>query len=368
MSRNRAWCPLALALALAAPVPTPAEQAPVGEEKKWHPESSYDGKWDWVQMTSGEWLKGELIALYNDELEFESDEFDEMTLDWEKVAQVYSSQVMNVGLVGQRSATGQLYVDATGIRITGDGQTLEFPRHEVMSITAGVPKEINFWSMKIFTGLILRTGNSEVRELNFQANIKRRTIRNRIALDMIANQNTTDDEEIANNQRTNARWDKFISDRFFVIPLSAEYFRDPFQNIDARYTGGVGAGYQLMDTSEIEWQVSGGPGYQETRFASVLAGEPESEGTAALGVSTLAEWDVSDWLEFDGEYRLQLVNEASGRANHHLSLSFETEITKRLDFDVSWIWDRIEEPRPDENGVVPEKDDMRTTLGLTFEF
>ena len=41
---------------------------------------------------------------------------------------------------------------------------LEFDRNEILSITAGAPKEINFWSMKIFFGLVLREGNSDVRE------------------------------------------------------------------------------------------------------------------------------------------------------------------------------------------------------------
>ena len=32
------------------------------------------------------------------------------------------------------------------------------------------------------------------------------------------------------------------------------------------------------------------------------------------------------------------------------------------------LWDRIEDPRPDSNGITPVQDDFRTTVGLTFEF
>jgi hypothetical protein len=49
-------------------------------------------------------------------------------------------------------------------------------------------------------------------------------------------------------------------------------------------------------------------------------------------------------------------------------VSLETNITKWIDFDVSWIWDRIRDPRPDEDDIVPEQNDFRTTVGLTFEF
>jgi hypothetical protein len=41
-----------------------------GDEDDWHPESSFEGKFDWIQMTSGEWLKGEIIAMYDEELEW----------------------------------------------------------------------------------------------------------------------------------------------------------------------------------------------------------------------------------------------------------------------------------------------------------
>jgi putative salt-induced outer membrane protein YdiY len=333
----------------------------------WHPESDYQGKFDWIQMTSGEWVKGEIIAMYDDDLEFDSDEFDDLVLGWGDIKQIHSSQVMNVGFLGQRSAVGKLVVIGDKVLVIGDDGTQEFAKSDVLTITAGPPKEINFWAMKLFFGVIVRTGNSDVREVNLQANFKRRTIKNRITMDFIANQNTTESIEIANNQRASVAWDKFMTDRLFVKPVFGEYFRDPFQNIAARYTLGVGAGYQIIDSPKVDWEISGGPAYQETNFETVDI-PPNSESTPALVVGTTADWDITNWLEFDGTYRLQVVNEESGTYNHHMVLSFETEITSLIDFDISWIWDRIEDPRADENGIVPQQDDFRTTVGLTFEW
>ena len=65
---------------------------------------------------------------------------------------------------------------------------------------------------------------------------------------------------------------------------------------------------------------------------------------------------------------MQWVNEQAGQFNHHLLTSFETEITSLIDFDVSFVWDRIQKPRPDSTGVKPEQNDYRLTVGLTFEF
>ena len=40
-----------------------------------------DETFDWIQLTSGEWLKGELKVLYNYKLEFDSDELDLLTFE-----------------------------------------------------------------------------------------------------------------------------------------------------------------------------------------------------------------------------------------------------------------------------------------------
>lgn len=93
-----------------------------------------------------------------------------------------------------------------------------------------------------------------------------------------------------------------------------------------------------------------------------------NENTPAMVLATAASWDITKWLEFDGQYRAQFVNEESGTYNHHLVVSLESDITKLIDFDVSWIWDRIQDPRPNADGTVPEQDDFRTTVGLTFDF
>ena len=50
------------------------------------------------------------------------------------------------------------------------------------------------------------------------------------------------------------------------------------------------------------------------------------------------------------------------------SSTLSTELTGRLDLDVSFVWDRIQKPQARADGSVPEKDDYRLMLGLGFEF
>jgi hypothetical protein len=129
-----------------------------------------------------------------------------------------------------------------------------------------------------------------------------------------------------------------------------------------------GVGYELVDSPKIDWKIDGAVGYQQTTFDSVEAGTPNPDSTPALILGTTYDHDFTSWLEFFFEYRLQLVDEESGRYNHHMLTSFETDITSLIDFDITVVWDRIQNPRADAAGNIPKQDDFRTTVGLTFDW
>lgn len=343
----------------------PTTAAPV--KANWAPAPPMPDEWDWVQLKSGEWLKGEIKVVYDDTMEFDSDELDMLSLDLDDITQVRSGRPMQVRFTDDAVLVGKLLIDGDSVRVLGESEKV-YARDEVMSIIAGQPKESNYWSGKVSIGFNIRRGNSDVIESNIQAGFKRRTVKNRISFDYIANYNLTEDVEVSNNHRVTLDWDKFINPRLFVRPVFAEYFSDPFQNIAARYTVGVGLGYELVDTKKISWTVSGGPAYQYTQFASVEAGTPQTQDTPALVAGTVYDHELTGWVDFLFEYRMQWVNEESGTYNHHLVTGFETEVTSLLDFDITFVWDRIESPRADEDGVVPLQDDVRLIVALGIEF
>ena len=215
-----------------------------GAAAEWAPAPPMPDKFDWVQLTSGEWLKGEIKVMYEDELEFDSDKLDLLTLDMEDVKEIRSAQALTVRMTGGETATGKVLMEDGKIRVLGDAPA-QYERGDLLSLTAGVPREINYWSGKVSAGGNLRSGNTDQVELSAAASFKRRTVENRVSLDYLGNFSETNDVQSANNQRANAVWDWFFSEKLFLRPVFLEYFSDPFQNIDARYTIGTGLGYQL---------------------------------------------------------------------------------------------------------------------------
>jgi hypothetical protein len=64
-------------------------------------------KFDWVQLTSGEWVKGQIKVMYEGSLEFDSEEFELLHLDFADVKEIRSAQVLNVRMRGGQTANRQ---------------------------------------------------------------------------------------------------------------------------------------------------------------------------------------------------------------------------------------------------------------------
>ena len=73
----------AASMVLLAFMPFATSIAAEDQEEGWEPPPPTPEKFDWIQLKSDEWLKGESIAMYDRELEFDSDEMDRQTFDWD---------------------------------------------------------------------------------------------------------------------------------------------------------------------------------------------------------------------------------------------------------------------------------------------
>jgi hypothetical protein len=325
------------------------------------------GTYDWVQVDTDEWLKGELIALYDNELVFDSVKIGPRTLDWKDVKQVRTARAVTVGLVGGEVIVGKLVIAGDAGRIVGD-EPRQVERSQILSITPAGSKPFSGLGGKVSAGLTFRQGNVDQVDANVSAEIEHRRVRDRIELDYLANYYRSEGTETANDQRINGQWNHLITDRFFVKPAIVEWYRDPLQNLASRSTAGAGLGYWIFDTRRTEWQVSAGLSWQRTQWVGVEAGEEAEQTAGAFAGSTSFEQEWTKDVEFKLDYTFYLTQESAGSYIHHALVSIETEWTDTLDFDVSLYWDRTQVPQAERDGTVPDQDDFRLVVGLGIEF
>ena len=335
-------------------------------EVSWAPPPPEPDEFDWIQLTSGEWLKGEFVVFYSEKLEFNSEELDLRIFDWDDIQILRSGGVVQMRLLSGERLYGQLLVEGDVVKLSGSAQ--EYHRDQILTITAGEPKERNFWNANLSLGANWLSGNTDQAEANARLRIARRTLSSRLVANYLGNYSVTRDVVTVNNHRASLVGDYFIDERLFVRPIIGEYYRDPFQNIGYRLTVGAGVGYEVIDTARTEWVFTAAPGFQYTRFEEVRAGEPESASTPALLLDTRLDMELTRSLDLSYDYQVQFTNQASGLYSHHMVAGVKVELSTWLDLDVSLVWDRLQEPTEDALGNVPEQDDWRFVLGLGFNF
>jgi putative salt-induced outer membrane protein YdiY len=333
-----------------------------------------DSEYDWIQLTSGEWLKGDFKVLYDFKLEFDSDELDLQKFDFEDVRQLRTRSMKSVfvqGDGGPRDTSvlrGILQLKDDQVVLRRGEHVVTVPRERVISIAGGKQRERDFWSGMFSVGINVRGGNTETSDTTVQANLKRRTARTRFNLDYLANYTTTDTAETANNQRLTGFHDWFLTSRFYWKTVEGEYYRDPFSNIDGQYSVSTGVGYDIIHTPRTEWTINIGGGYQELQFVSVEVGEDDRSSSPFFTAGTRFDYELTGDVDFLYDYSMRVLNEVNGQYTHYMLTSLSFDLIGDLDLDVSLIWDRVEKPQPDADGAIPEQDDYQLIVSLAYDF
>ncbi len=337
------------------------------QAQDWEPPLPMPDEFDWIQLNSGEWLKGEIRVMYQDSLEFESEELNLVSFDLEDIRVIRSAQLINLRVRSGETVIGKLLLDADDVTVIGDEQAT-FTRADILSITAGVQTERNYWSGDLVINGNYRSGNTEQVDTGVVIRSRRRTVISRVIIDFQSNFTQTNGVQTVDSQSGNMSWDRFRSATVFVRPLFGEYFSDPFQNIRGRYTIGAGIGYQLLDTSRTDWSIFAGPAYQGTKFDEVGAGETDSEQSFAVTSGTAFEIALTRRIDLIADYRFTFTDKEAGGYSHRMSSTIEVELTGSLDFNISGEWNRIQNPKPNADNTLPQQDDFRLSFGVGYEF
>ena len=96
-------------------------------------------------------------------LEFDSDELDDLSIDWEDILAVRSPLSHTYVFERAReksSATGPSQIDKQTVRVNVGSEIKEGERSELVAILRGSSRR-DYWSGSLTLGLTLRTGNTD---------------------------------------------------------------------------------------------------------------------------------------------------------------------------------------------------------------
>lgn len=323
---------------------------------------------DWVKLTSGEWLQGEIKSMRNESMEFDSEKLDVLKLDWSDVAEIRSGRDLQYVLADGRTATGAASMQAGVVKVRAGTEVRELPANQLVSIVTGAKKEWDRWSGKASLGFVTWTGNTDQTDINSLAFIRRDGARTRFDVNYTANYGELSGARSVNNRFFGTRIDAFLTQRLFVTPVAIDISADEFQNIDLRSTLSAGLGYDLVKrkTTDLHLQVAGG--YVNTNYRSVAPGESDPDESGAVIPSVAFSWDPTGDIETDLTYDATITVPEVSDAFHHLVGLMSIDLYGWLDVTFSVAWDRTESPKATDDGSIPDRDDFRTSFGLGIDF
>ncbi len=337
-------------------------------QTKWEDLSPKTAGFDWIKTTKGEWFKGQIKAMYDEKVEFDSEEMGIHIFDLEDVAYIKTDGAIDVNIEKVASVTGIIRLDDRKIKIIQGNTEYNFQREQVVSFAPDGALERNLWSGKVTLSVDQRSGNKDQFDYTGQVNLKRRTDSTNLSIDYLGRVSSVDSKGVANDHRISETYDVYLTRKFFWTPLFAEYYKDKYQNIDRQLTASIGIGYKIVDNRKFEWSVSGGPGILDTRYYTVEDGASTTARSGSLEMRTNLEYELFKKSDLIYDYQLTLTDKASGSYKHHMIFTLENEITSWLDLDLSFIWDHTKNPTNLEDSTTPLKNDYQVLIGLGLEF
>jgi len=331
---------------------------------------AFGDTFDWVQLVSGEWIKGTIKRMRDDSLEFDSDTLNMLNIDFGDVVRVHSPHIGTYVFDDRMSLSGKAFIIDDKVIVATDEGTKTVPRDELESILEGGERERDWWSLKLGFGLNLNKGNTDQFTYNSTFDLRREDRLTLLDVTYNAIFGRTDGTQNVRRHLANLDFRLFIAKRWFVTPAWCQFLNDRFQNIRFRATPAAGAGVHIIDESKVTWDFQAGIGYQFLEYndgSTADGGNPQSD--VFIPLSTSGDFDITGDIDLTLSWLTNLVVTTIGNTNHTGKAKLSVELTSVLDLEVAFLFLRTENPGPPPDPADPpiKKDDYQLVVGIAVD-
>lgn len=339
------------------------------EKTVWTPTSPVSGvelNSDWLQLRNGEWIKGELISLRDDTLDFDSDEFDKQSFNWEKIKELHTAGRVSVVFLTRDVVVSRISIIDDTVVLHDRDELAD--RVEVASVVPSRSTWWEIWNGQVTFGFNVRSGNTNQTDLLIRFDTVHRTAFNRLNISYLGNFSTVEKALTASNNNADFSWSYFFNNQFYIVPVSYDFYNNQFKNISQQHTPSFGFGYELLRREKVEWEVIGGFGYRYIGYNSVEAGKDTYLQSLIIPLTTTLVVDLTRTTELDLEYGINFDVLDIKNINQDFTALIDVDITEYLELSVAFNWSRVGNPEPRSDGSIPDKNDFGLSAGIGFNY
>jgi putative salt-induced outer membrane protein YdiY len=303
---------------------------------------------DQITLKNGDRLTGTIIRSDAKTLVLKTDYADAVTIKWDFVQKIESSQPLYVGTKGGQVVVGPVTTSDSKLAVAtkesgsvtvdkADVASLRNPDEEKKTEAAlerlQHPSLGDLWVGSLDTGLGLVRGNSESSNFTFGLNAVRATTRDKISLYTVsAFSRSTVNGVTATNAQSIAggvRYDLNISSKSFGFG-TVDLFNDRFQDLDLRTVIGAGGGYHAIKNKQTTFDVLFGGTFNREFFTTFNRSSAEVLVGETLTRKFLASSAFNESVFFYPNMS------STGNYRSTISMGLVTKLTKLLSWQTSF--------------------------------
>ncbi len=308
-----------------------------------------------IRLKDGSVVIGTILSLVDGEdLVVDTRYMDDVTIEWEAIASIEGTQIVDVELFDGTRMLGTVAFDDYGLHIVGE-DTTDVDPGRVFSIS-----EVNetFWeAIDAYTdlGMNIVRGNNQVTQVSFGGGIGYDATNFEFAIDATSITNEQTNAEDTRRDTLSAEYTQKFRNRWRGF-ASYSFESDEQQNLNGRSLLSLAVGRQLTNSRRQRFQLAAGAALNSEDFA----GQPTEESLEGV---LNAQYRLRSKVDFDLSYTYLPNFEQSGRYRTQLDATLSLDLIADFDFKVI-AYDRYDSQPPAGN----DKNDTGITLALSWDY
>ncbi len=340
---------------------------------------------DQVTLKNGDRLSGNIIKYDGKNLVLKSELAGEVTIPWDNVTAVTSTQPLNVTLKDGQRIVGTVTTEGTKFQVaTKETGNVTAARESVQGIRSDAeqkaydteidryknPRLIDLWAGTFDLGFTQTAGNTETETFTLGTNAVRATTRDKITVNYTQIYSTSNASgpnlTTANAKRGGIAYNLNVAPKMYIFGL-VNLENDEFQSLDLRFNPAGGVGYHAIKKPNTILDLSVGASMDKEFFSAAPGTPPGSPGLN----QTYAEILIGE--EFTHKFsktismheNLVMFPNVSKVGNYRMNfdISAAAAIKKWMAFQISASDRYLSDPLPGR-----KTNDILFTTGLHFVF
>ncbi len=314
---------------------------------------------DVILFKSGDKLTGTVKKVSGGKMAFESKVAGKLSLKMDDIQTFSTDESITIEKPdGTRVETKTVAAKAGTITLAASNTAL--PLTDIAEVNPEAPK----WTGSLVAGANFARGNTHSDTASINANAQLRRKDDRISLgagyrfDKKRDQSTGTDDTTEDKWFINGKYDYFLSDQFYLYG-NILYEKDRINNLDMRVTPGAGAGYQWVESDDLNFNTEAGLSYVHAEYSD------PSETRDYMAIRLAYHLDKQLWENVKAFHNVTFLP-STERSDIFLVYADAGLQTKLVG---SWIMEaKAEMEHNSKPAAGLDKSDYRYILGLGYSF